>query len=508
MVVRWPLSQRPLPARFPTAIAMEEFRAGLAAGAVETLCNKHLLAAHTRGCGSESQVPRAYYLPPKLGLLSHAGLSYDPLASKLSACDERDAFFADFALSQAALVLQCACEEATASFPLEDNVVAVACTVCRRYIEGDVREPWLYEHEWRLLEAFWWESGCAPVRCVSSAKRASSRNADAQAVLKQLKENLPELQIQHLIRNVWILKPVAGAHGQGIALVNRLDEYGEPVETVRTAKCSFTRRALGDAMGYVAQKYMERPHLLHIGKGDIPNFPGCGLMAGEHVPTCVSGTICEPRMLHKYSLRFWVDVYWSALQPEAWLYEDGYVQVANSPYTEDLAEPTAHVTNLAQQPASVKVHGVARSRRPRMHSICDYQAFLANTCGALSFAEVLLPRIRAVASHALGAVRPAEGPSGPKWWRLGFDFAISEDLSVWLIEVNHKPGMGAPKGRGGDMLHSLVARLFDAERRLRANRIGGGIAEGVEHMSEGHGRPAECRFVRLDVPSWSEQRSG
>ena len=34
-----------------------------------------------------------------------------------------------------------------------------------------------------------------------------------------------------------------------------------------------------------------------------------------------------------------------------------------------------------------------------------------------------------------------EPPSRQPWRRFGFDFTVDQDLQVWLIEVNHKPGM-------------------------------------------------------------------
>ena len=60
------------------------------------------------------------------------------------------------------------------------------------------------------------------------------------------------LQLDLLHQNVWILKPVAGAHGQGIAFVTGLcAETGDPVQTTRSSKVSFKRRGLGDDLGFV-----------------------------------------------------------------------------------------------------------------------------------------------------------------------------------------------------------------------------------------------------------------
>lgn len=50
-------------------------------------------------------------------------------------------------------------------------------------------------------------------------------------------------------------------------------------------------------------------------------------------------------------------------------------------------------------------------------------------------------------SDGLGPLWPSCEDSGEAvkqrqpWRRFGFDFTLDEDLHVWLIEVNHKPGM-------------------------------------------------------------------
>merc|ERR1712110_1369011 len=107
----------------------------------------------------------------------------------------------------------------------------------------------------------------------------------------------------------------------------------------------------------------------------------------------------------KYSLRFWVDVLWSAAGPEAWFYETGYVQLANYPYTADVAQAAAHVANLAQLPANLQ--GVL-AKRPRMYSLQAYQRSLSREHGVDLFRERILPKLEEAAARVIGAVRPAE----------------------------------------------------------------------------------------------------
>merc|ERR1712032_458455 len=87
------------------------------------------------------------------------------------------------------------------------------------------------------------------------------------------------------------------------------------------------------------------------------------------------------------------------------------------------------------------------------------------------------------------------------WHRIGVDLIVDSDFNVWLIELNHKSGMGAPSGRKGDMLHSLLRTFFDAERALRSWR---NDVEGRDAAAACLGMTGEHAFgfVRLFVPSW------
>ena len=145
-------------------------------------------------------------------------------------------------------------------------------------------------------------------------------------------EQLTVLQLNLLVDNVWICKPVAGAHGQGISFIVGLDCSGCPILSAPSSKVSFKRRSLGDELGVVVQKYIEKPHLVPVTKlSDELELSDGGY---QHAAPCTVAALSEPMKhvplsLHKYSLRFWIDVLWSDTNPEAWFYDAGYVQVAN-----------------------------------------------------------------------------------------------------------------------------------------------------------------------------------
>jgi len=438
-------------------------------GCILDLCHKHLLAFNLRRLQSLGFAPRSYYLAPPA--------SGDGACAVLQAADEHAAFRADFLLSEVAAVLKCAGEKTATRGKLGSAAVNVACRAARAYL--DRAQPWLVQGDWVALTERYPDD---------AAEATPDERSAAASMLQELTNRVPELQMSLLSRNIWILKPVAGAHGQGIGFVDggRLAESGQPAEAcMRTEKCSFRRREIGDRLGMVAQKYVEAPHLLDIGflhePGDVPKAS-------------------SERHFHKYSLRFWVDVRWVASCPEAWFYEaGGYIQVANAVYQEDLSESSAHVCNLAQLPRDTP-KGVA-SRRPRMFSLDAYrQALDQQQQGSTLFDSHLLPQITSVTARALSSVVPCTEGS-KTWQRIGVDLIVDSAFNVWLIELNHKSGMGAPSGRKGDMLHSLLRTFFDAERALRSWR---NDVEGRDAAAACLGMTGEHAFgfVRLFMPSW------
>ena len=229
----------------------------------------------------------------------------------------------------------------------------------------------------------------------------------------------PLLQMGLLRKNWWLLKPVDGANGKGIHLLTDLHLGGSP--SLPMAECR--GRA---AQGYIVQKYVERPHLDPAQMGEASNAPSA---------------------LYKYNLRILAAIRWDEV-PSIWVYEEGYINLCAEPYAH--SEAGAHISNL---PGS--------SVCKRMWSTRMFSKYLARS-NADVWGDHVLPSIKKQISRIVSAASPLRGPKpSPErtrqpWKRFGFDFMLDEDLHVWLIEANHRPGMSCPKGPAGEEKRSLL----------------------------------------------------
>lgn len=311
---------------FATALAAA--RGDTPAGTVGELQQKHLLALNLRSVSdADALFPRAYYLPCLEGCRA--------------ASDERNAWKIDFMVSQAAAVLASATahsirEPLDSICATETDLLAVAVIVCERFLVN--RQLFsMMESEWLLLAKFDFK---AQLACSSENQREYTRE-----LLQRLQKQCPMLQLDLLKSNVWLVKPSTGALGRGIAFIKGLDSTGEPM----TMDAGKQRRANHDDLGYIIQKYIERPHLIE--PATLLNCVGGSAMVGSefNIPSGIS--VGSDGGSYKYGIRLWLEVLWSSTQPEAWIYEQGYIDFADRPYTDELAISTAHVTNLSLPPS-------------------------------------------------------------------------------------------------------------------------------------------------------------
>ncbi|CAE8709302.1 unnamed protein product [Polarella glacialis] len=153
------------------------------------------------------------------------------------------------------------------------------------------------------------------------------------------------------------------------------------------------------------------------------------------------------------------------------------------PFSTDLAHACSHVTNLsleAATPSGIKKQPSAVPAQ-RLWATADLDCYLRQETGREVWTEQVLPAIKSAVARIINAARPlctggeagcsdlhggAEAPRCQPWRRLGFDFAVDQGFRVWLIEVNHKPGMRAPKGQGGEAKRRLMDQFYEDERRL------------------------------------------
>ncbi|CAK9097212.1 unnamed protein product [Durusdinium trenchii] len=409
----------------PTGLQLIAARRGAPAGSVQDLHRKHLLALVARQDElSVEYLPRSYLLPPDRG----------PTMS------EWESFQRDFTLCDCLACLKTCCETARKSPDLEGAT-------------------WkLQEASYHALESLKSFNLPGLVQSVEAIETIE----DAEALVKAFEEAMPSLQPKILRRNWWLLKPVDGAVGKGIGLLGGLGSNMPQI-----APEMFKGRA---SDGYILQKYVEMPHLLdpsllqEAEQAELAWQPTTSSAAAPRVVR--EGT---PPAMFKYNLRHWVLINWTGSDPPVWFYEHGYIELCTTPFTESL-EVGSHIANLSQQ-------GKPTLSAPckRMWSTSTLSRYLEAVTGKDLWTTQILPEIKQVVARIVAAACPLrtgteDGVEEKKqrhpWRRFGFDFALDEHFKVWLIEVNHRPGMKCAKGWQGDAKRRLLAQFYPDEQLL------------------------------------------
>ncbi|CAE7607002.1 TTLL3A [Symbiodinium necroappetens] len=390
------------------------FRRGAPPGSVQDIHRKHLLALQMRRDTSVwSLVPRSYIL------------TRDPA----DAASEWKMFQRDYELSQCLGRLRNYLDaQAAASTPKpsQDDGLESTFDICKRHLGAHIAD----NHFWEGLHL-------SPMR-------------KAEMLVRLVEQELPHLQLDLLQNNWWLAKPVDGAMGKGIILFGGLS----CAEDLQVSTMPFWGR-MSD--GYVLQKYIEKPHLVHMpGLIDIDN------RRGRHTAeACVDEC-------YKYNLRMLVLVRWVE-DPSVWVYDKGYIDLCAMPFAAEYGAGVqeAHVSNL---PCKGKGTGV----RKRMWSTDTFRQYLQECAGRDVWAEEIVSQIRTAISRALNCLLPlttgpgcssrddfnSTPPVRQPWRRFGFDFALGTNFHVWLVEVNHRPGMKAPKGPAGEDKRQLLESLL------------------------------------------------
>ncbi len=191
---------------------------------------------------------------------------------------------------------------------------------------------------------------------------------------------LLQIQEQGLSDNYWILKPSLLNNGQGIVLFDHSDQLYDHYLT--------SNRYGGE---HVLQQYIINPHLLNG---------------------------------HKYTFRMFVVLTNFA---GAYLYKDGYFNVARSPYTpSNVNDLHCHLTNehLAANEGENNWQ-IPTTRCPNFSVI--YKKMLAAVSKTLEAFYQQAPDL-----HNAQITKPV-------FSLFGFDFILDENLKLWLLEVNHGP---------------------------------------------------------------------
>ena len=255
---------------------------------------------------------------------------------------------------------------------------------------------------------------------------------------------------------VWIRKPAALSRGQGVALVERVEDVAnEP--------------------GWVVQEYLARPHLLDG---------------------------------YKYTLRLYVLV--TSLDPlVVHLHDEGFAKLASRPFSADRAaraDRFVHLTNpdVLKTDPSVDVSArnlTHRAYRARLRADGVDDARLWDRIGHLAASVVMAGR-DAILERAASAGVASEGC----FELLGFDVLVDAALEPWIIECNLGPSLAveaAPATAASRDEHDVKRRVVDDLLALTGAIAGGDRPNGFRPLWPSPDRlaalPALERLSRADL---------
>ena len=241
-------------------------------------------------------------------------------------------------------------------------------------------------------------------------------------------------------RNVWIVKPAGKSRGRGIKLFNHLDalrhylahgsymhdddddddetnEAAAPaalrqrtVEKAASLQAAFAgANPEGGSEQWVAQRYIERPLVVHGRKFDI---------------------------------RQWVLVTdWDPLT--AWMHSDCYIRLCAEDYDIEDLNKFKHLSNnsIAKHSKEHKANYVGSHNMLSRKEFTAHLAAHVPGADASTFDNVIYPRIKRIVIASLRCAIGTIEPRAGSFELYGYDFTVDEDLNTWLLEVNSSPSL-------------------------------------------------------------------
>ncbi|KAI6654307.1 Monoglycylase TTLL3 [Oopsacas minuta] len=254
------------------------------------------------------------------------------------------------------------------------------------YDENSPQWKTLLESSYRLkAQQITWENAC------------KNLHQEITALLTSLRDVMPQFNMDGSC-NIWIVKPGAMSRGRGIKCLSRLDAILEIVSA----------RVLLKEGKYVVQKYIENPLL-------------------------IEGT--------KFDIRQWFLVTdWAPLT--VWMYRECYVRFSGQPFSLENFHESIHLCNNSIQ----KNYSVSISRSSKLptDNICDLEEFsqyLINITGSDIWNESLFEKAKKILFSLMLSSSPNIESHKGSFELYGADFMISDDLQLYLLEINSSPTM-------------------------------------------------------------------
>ncbi|CAK9804385.1 Tubulin glycylase 3A [Anthophora plagiata] len=262
----------------------------------------------------------------------------------------------------------------------------------------------------------------------------------ASTTLAKFREVDPQYDLNGM-RNIWILKPSELCCGTGISISHNLKDIFRKIKS--RPKDYF-----------IVQKYIERPLLIH-------------------------GT--------KFDIRQWYLVT-NTFPMTIWIFKEGLLRFSSKPYTFSTYHEAIHICNTAIQE---KYDEERRRRRKRgnseevVKSIRDQgwdceklNEYLKQTgLEGEPYYDQIYPKMSEAIVLTMLASQEYMDRRRCSFELYGADFVVTEDLSVWLIEINTNPRMHPPSSKitkrlYSNVLESLVKVIMDIPMNPNADTGG------------------------------------
>ena len=232
---------------------------------------------------------------------------------------------------------------------------------------------------------------------VTWEENCKSLQQEITVLLTALRKVLPQYDMDGSC-NIWIVKPGAMSRGRGIKCLSRLDAILEAI----------SGRVLLKDGKYVVQKYIENPLLIEKTKFDIRQW----FLITDWAPLTV------------------------------WMYKECYVRFSGQPFSLDNFHESIHLcNNLIQKNYSVSKN---RSSRLPADNICDMEEFgryLFEMTGSDVWEESLFEKAQKILFSVMLSSSPNIESHKGSFELYGADFMISDDLQLYLLEINSSPTM-------------------------------------------------------------------
>ena len=233
------------------------------------------------------------------------------------------------------------------------------------------------------------------------------------------------------LTNVWIVKPAALSNrGFGIQVVSEIQHVADMIEPA-------SKRNRG---GFIVQKYIERPLLIHGRKFDI---------------RCYLLLVADPK---------------TGL-PHAYEYREGYIRTSSTRYSLSPRSRKNRMIHLTNDAVQNKGDNFGKYEAGNKLSYDGFQEYLTESSSAPVgwVRDTMAPRIHEVLTEVCKAVRPLINPKKRRkcFELLGVDFMVTEALELVLIEVNSNPCLEF----SSPYLEQLIPSLIEDTMQVAVDRL-------------------------------------